>query len=165
MSNFWCCGRQVCPSINIWTVSSLANALFNIGTLDSFLAGSESNWVFGVCCSVQMVFQQVQTSSTKHTTGIKNPSIYNIIRWFPGLLEQMTKCLMFQVLFFFHWILQKPFQFVFLYKITKMKIKSVTKLWKKILRMSEARLRSRLSHRPSKPAHRDAFCQFPFWWI
>ena len=102
MSNFWCCGRQVCPSINIWTVSSLANALFNIGTLDSFLAGSESNWVFGVCCSVQMVFQQVQTSSTKHTTGIKNPSIYNIIRWFPGLLEQMTKCLMFQVLFFFH---------------------------------------------------------------
>ena len=31
--------------------------------------------------------------------------------------------------------------------------------------MSEAWLTSCSSHRPSKPAHRDAFCQFPFWWI
>ena len=56
----------------------------------------------------------------------KNPSIYNIIRWFAGLMGQTTcQPLMFQVLFIFHKILQnslqKPSQFF--YKITKIKIK------------------------------------------
>ena len=49
----------------------------------------------------------------------KNPSIYN------GTNNLLTKSLMFQVLSFFHKILQnslqKPFQFMFFYKITKIK--------------------------------------------
>ena len=48
--------------------------------------------------------------------------------------------------------------FILFYKITKMKIKSFEcpkfiKVWKKILGISEAWSKSRLSHRPSKPAY------------
>ena len=50
----------------------LATALLSFGTFDSFLAGSGRNWVFGVCCSVQIAFQPVQTSSAKQTTGAKS---------------------------------------------------------------------------------------------
>ena len=57
-------------------------------------------------------------------------TIFNIIRWVAGTNDSSTKCLMFQVLFFFHNFLQnslqKSFQFIFLffYKFTKTKIKS-----------------------------------------
>ena len=69
---------------------------------------------------------------------------YNtLVRWADGTNISWTKRLMFQVLFFFHKILQNslqtPFQFIFLsfYKIAYMKIKSFgcpivyKKLWKK----------------------------------
>ena len=50
---------------------------------------------------------------------LKNPTIYNIIRWFPGTNDSSTKHLMFQVLFIFHNFLQnslqKSFQFNFLF--------------------------------------------------
>ena len=59
---------------------------------------------------------------------------YNtLVRWADGTNDSLTKRLMFQVLFFFHKILQnslqKLFQFIYLflyffYKITKMKIKN-----------------------------------------
>ena len=73
-----------------------------------------------------------------------------LVRWADGTNDSSTKRLMFQVLFFFHKILQnslqKPFQFIFLffYKITKMKIKSfecpksIRNYEKKILGTSDA---------------------------
>ena len=69
-------------------------------------------------------------------TGIRSLDSVNLqhntlVRWADGTKDSLTKRLMFQLLFFFHEILQsslqKPFQFIFyffLYKITKMKIKS-----------------------------------------
>ena len=60
----------------------------------------------------------------------KNPTIYNVIRWFAETNDSSTKRLMFQVLFFFHNFLQnslkKSFQFIFLFffKFTKIKKKS-----------------------------------------
>ena len=41
---------------------------------------------------------------------LKNPTIYNIIRWFPGTNDSSTKHLMFQVLFIFHNFLQNSLQ-------------------------------------------------------
>ena len=70
---------------------------------------------------------------------------------------------MFQV-FFFHEILQKPFQFAFLHKITKMKMKSfecpksIRNYKKKILGMSDTWSTSHLSHRSSIPAYYIANC-------
>ena len=46
--------------------------LFSFGTFDSFLAGLDRNWVYGVCCSAQMAHKSVQTSSAKQATDAKS---------------------------------------------------------------------------------------------
>ena len=65
-----------------------------------------------------------------------NLTIFNIICWVAGTNDSSSKCLMFQVLFFFHNFfqnsLQKSFQFIF-YKFTKIKIKIVYEIMKKIM--------------------------------
>ena len=92
-----------------------------------------------------------------------------LVRWADGTNDSLTKHLMFQALFCFHKILQnslqKPFQFIFFYKITKMKIKSFecpksirNNEKKKILGTSDAWSMSRLSHLPSKPAYYIVDC-------
>ena len=88
---------------------------------------------------------------------------YNmLVRWADGTNDSLTKCLMFQVLFFISINLAKFFAKTFLYKITKMKIKNFECL--KSMRnyekkMSETWSMSRLSHRPSKPAYYIVNCR------
>ena len=74
MSNFWCCLREKSlPPPPVYLDSKLlATALFSFGIFDSFLACSGRNWVFGLYCSIQMVFQSVQTSSARQTTDAKS---------------------------------------------------------------------------------------------
>ena len=68
----------------------------------------------------------------KSSRDLKSDNLqYNpLVRWYAGTNDSSTKCLMFQVLFFFHNFLQKSlqksFQFIFLffYNFTKIKIKS-----------------------------------------
>ena len=91
-----------------------------------------------------------------------------LVRWADGTNDLSTKRLIFQVLLFFHKILQnslqKPFDFFF-NKITKMKIKSfecpksIRNYEKKILGMSDAWSTSRLSHRSSEPAYYIVDCR------
>ena len=93
-----------------------------------------------------------------------------LVCWADGTNDSSTKHLTFQVLIFFHKILQnslqKLFQFIFLpYKITKMKIesfecpKSIRSYEKKILGMSDAWSTSHLSQWPSKPAYYILDCR------
>ena len=115
-----------------------------------------------------------QTSPT-HTCHVKalmgfkdfksvNLEYNTLVCWANGTKVLSTKRLMFQELFFFHKILQislqKPFQFFFsfLYKITKMKMKSfecpksIKSINKIILGTSDTWSTIRLSRCPSNPA-------------
>ena len=100
-----------------------------------------------------------------------NQQYNRLVHWADGKNDSSTKRLMFQVLFFFHKILQnslqKPFQlfFLFFYKITEMKIKSfecpksIRNYEKKILGTSDGWSTSRLSHWPSEPAYYIVDCR------
>ena len=46
-------------------------------------------------------FPNVESDSSKMVNS-KNPTIFNILHWVEGTNDSSTKCLMFQVLFFFH---------------------------------------------------------------
>ena len=105
-----------------------------------------------------------QVEKVRYSLLKSNNIRYNTLGcWVFATEDSSTKCLMFQVSFFFHKILQtslqKPFQFVFLlrFKITKMKIKSfkcpksIKIIKKKIIYLEHQTLGIYLSHRPSNP--------------
>ena len=104
-----------------------------IGLLNSILIGSSRNWP-------------------------KSSTIYNIIRWFAGLLERMTRqpSIWCSKYFFSHKILQnslqKPFQFIFSHL-------SIRYYEKEILGTSDTWLTSLLSHQPSEPAYYTVDCR------
>ena len=105
-------------------------------------------------------------SKQRHLKSV-NLEYNTLVCWADGRNVSSTKCLSFQVLSFFFIksckiLLQKPFQFIFLfffYKITKMKRKSfecpksIRNYEKKILGMSNAWLTIHLFHRPIESAY------------
>ena len=77
-----------------------------------------------ICFRVNTNVLFVDFWTSKETNEPRNPTIFNIIRWFGGSQGRMTN-LMFQVLFVFHNFLQnslqKSFQFIFYFLINLQK--------------------------------------------
>ena len=114
-------------------------------------------------------FVKLSTSYPNIGWQNKNPTIYNIMRWFAGPMGQTTRqpSVWRSKYFFFSYRLRalKTLYFHFCNFIKKMNWKGFCKefckiLWKKIIfGTSETWLTSRLSHRPSEPAYYIVDCQ------